>query len=151
MSGVNVVNMPIDVLFFLNEQLEGWKKYLNNEKAAIYLDPPYLAQKKNENSAEETEQNKKRKTYSPGSIYEHNFSEEQHIMFLKLIRQSKAKIIISNYDDNKHIYARYLEDGEGLTAEEKKTYKPFRRIEIETTTTLNDKSEFRTECLWLNF
>ena len=55
----------------------------NRKNVFMYLDPPYLLK---------TRKNRK--------IYPHELSDEQHIKLLTLIKQSKAYIMLSGYDND---------------------------------------------------
>lgn len=62
----------------------------NNENTLIYLDPPYLPELRKKN------------------IYKCEMSRDKHIEMLKLIKQSKSKIILSGYDND--LYNSELSD-----------------------------------------
>lgn len=141
LNGVRVNSMDARIMFLEfknNTNYLHWNEYLNNERVAMYLDPSYLKEK-----------GIKRNGYNPGHYYNYYFTEEEHIQFLKMIQLAKCHIIVSNYDDDKHIYKRYLEYGEGLTKEEMKSFKPFKRLEVDTISTLGQENKVdRTEVLW---
>jgi DNA adenine methylase len=81
----------------------------------MYLDPPYLL---------ETRKNRK--------VYRHELSNEEHEELLKLITNSKAKIIISGYMND--LYQTYLS---GWRLDKK----------VNKDQAGNDK----TECIWWNY
>jgi DNA adenine methylase len=87
----------------------------DRENVLMYLDPPYLL---------ETRKNKK--------VYKHEFEYEEHEELLKLIIRSKAKIIISGYDND--LYNKYL-----------------RGWRKEQRTTKDQAGNRKTECIWLNY
>ena len=86
----------------------------NDENTLIYLDPPYLQNLRKRN------------------MYACEMTDEQNIEILKLIKESKSKIILSGY--NNELYNKELSDW--YTAEKKTTAQ----------TGLH-----RTEKLWINF
>ena len=87
----------------------------NRENVLMYLDPPYLL---------ETRKNKK--------FYKHEFSYEEHEELLKMIVCSKAKIIISGYEND--LYARYLCGWR-----------------MRQTTTKDQAGNRKTETIWMNY
>jgi len=87
----------------------------NRENVFMYLDPPYLL---------ETRKNKK--------VYRFEFTDNDHEELLKLITNSKAKIIISGYENK--LYREYLSGW---------------RFEIKTTK--DQAGNKKCECIWLNF
>jgi DNA adenine methylase len=87
----------------------------DRENVLMYLDPPYLL---------ETRKNKK--------IYKHEFEHGEHEELLKLITNSKAKIIISGYEND--LYKQYLSGWR-----------------IEKTTNNDQAGNRKTECIWLNY
>lgn len=120
------------------EHFNNWIDFVNNPKACMYLDPSYL-------KAADVE----RDNYNPGIYYKRYYTKSQHINLLKSIQMARCYVIVSNYDDEEHLYARYLELGEGLSDEEKRHFKPFKRCEVKTKSTLNpQKAVDRIECLW---
>jgi len=87
----------------------------NRENVLMYLDPPYLL---------ETRKNKK--------VYRHEFTDDEHEELLKLITNSKARIIISGYESE--LYSKYLKDWR-----------------LEKTMTKDQAGNKKTECIWLNY
>ena len=87
----------------------------NRVNVLMYLDPPYLL---------ETRKNRK--------TYKFEFEYEEHQELLKLITNSKAKIIISGYENE--LYRKYLSGWR-----------------MEQTTTKDQAGNRKTECIWLNF
>jgi DNA adenine methylase len=65
-------------------------------------------------------------------VYKHEFEYEEHEELLKLITYSKAKIIISGYEND--LYAKYLSGWR-----------------MEQTTTKDQAGNRKTECIWLNY
>lgn len=96
--------------------------YLNDERAMFYLDAPYL-------SADQEQKNL-------GYCYKGQMELGDHCLLLKTITQSKAKFLISNYDNP--IYREYLAD--------------WTKVVIDTTTSIGGKqNNKRTECIWYNY
>ena len=87
----------------------------DRENVLMYLDPPYLL---------ETRKNKK--------VYKHEFEYAEHEELLKLITCSKAKIIISGYEND--LYSKYLSGWR-----------------MEQRTTKDQAGNRKTECIWLNY
>jgi DNA adenine methylase len=87
----------------------------SRENVLMYLDPPYLL---------ETRKNKK--------AYKHEMSFDEHEELLKLITQSKAKIVISGYMND--LYSKYLSGWR-----------------LETTTNKDQAGNRKTECIWINY
>jgi len=87
----------------------------DRENVLMYLDPPYVL---------ETRKNKK--------YYKHEFSNDDHENLLKLIICSKAKIIISGY--NNDLYSKYLNN--------------WHFDFIKTNDMVGNK---KRECIWFNF
>jgi DNA adenine methylase len=87
----------------------------NRENVLMYLDPPYLL---------ETRKNKK--------MYKHEFEHGEHEELLKLITCSKAKIIISGYEND--LYTKNLSGWR-----------------IEKTTSKDQAGNRKTECVWMNY
>jgi len=87
----------------------------NRENVLMYLDPPYLL---------ETRKHKK--------VYKHELTCDEHEDLLKLICQSKAKIIISGYMNE--LYSSYLKDWR-----------------LEQTRAKDQAGNRRTECIWMNY
>ena len=90
------------------------EKY-NREYVLMYLDPPYVLS---------TRKNKK--------YYSHEMTDEDHIRLCELINKSKAKIILSGYENE--IYESYL--------------KNFKKTNISSFDTRGNK---RTEVIWTNY
>lgn len=86
----------------------------NDENTLIYCDPPYLQSLRKKN------------------IYAHETADEYHFELLKVLKESKSKIVISGYDNP--MYNRLLVDWD--------------TDEIVTTAQMGLK---RTEKIWLNF
>lgn len=117
LDGVSVTEM--DALFLVEE-------HRKESNAMIYLDPPYLNDK-NEDLGEET--------------YAEQFSANDHKRLLEMLlkKDTKAKILISNY--NNDIYNKYLTEENG-----------WKKFEIETYTSVGSKKDNkRTEVLWYNY
>jgi len=87
----------------------------DRENVLMYLDPPYLL---------ETRKNKK--------VYKHEFTDDEHEELLKLITNSKARIIISGYESE--LYSRYLSDWR-----------------LEKTMSKDQAGNKKTECIWFNY
>ena len=87
----------------------------NCENVFMYLDPPYMP---------ETRKKKK--------VYKHELTSDEHEELLKLICQSKAKIIISGY--RSELYTHYLNGWR-----------------LEQTTAKDQAGNNRTECIWMNY
>lgn len=105
--------------FLLNEN------YLNRKDVCFYLDPSYLKP--------EDEQKNLGGTYKFSSDY------NAHELLLKTICNSKARILLSNYD--LPLYNKYLTPARG-----------WHRMEFETKTTVGGaKDNKRTEILWWNY
>ncbi|MEG2537599.1 MAG: DNA adenine methylase [Hydrogenoanaerobacterium sp.] len=129
----------------------GW--YLNNERVMMYLDPSYLQPSVQYKDTEKTEpcdmnctdacrkmQDSSDKDLG-AAVYKQSWSHEEHEKFLKLIRDAKCKILLSNYDVC--LYNRNLSG-----------YKNWHKMQIETTTSVasvSTKSNARTEVLWYNY
>jgi len=45
-----------------------------------------------------------------GALYRHEMDDEQHVQLLKIITRSRAKIVLSGYQND--LYARYLQSWE---------------------------------------
>ena len=86
----------------------------NDENTLIYCDPPYLQSLRKKN------------------MYAHEISEEYHIELLKVLKESKSKIVLSGYDNQ--LYNNALI---GWNTDEKKT--------------TAQMGKHRVEKLWLNF
>lgn len=112
----------IDGNIMFNEYISSntYSQY-DNERTMMYLDPPYLS--------EDTMQDL-------GRVYTGKLSKEIHKQLLETILKSRARILISNYDNE--LYSSMLKD--------------WNKIEIDISTsvggTANNK---RTECLWYNY
>jgi len=87
----------------------------NRENVLMYLDPPYLL---------DTRKNKK--------VYRHEFTNEDHTALLQTIASSRAKIIISGYEND--LYTQYLSGWR-----------------IERTHTKDQAGNCKTECIWMNY
>jgi DNA adenine methylase len=107
----------------------------NHADVVAYLDPPYLRESGSECRGK-----------NPGEFYRYCLNYEQHVELLKRIRRLRCKVLISNYDDSTHLYARYLEQGEEFTGK----FKAWERIECDTVS-VAAQGEARTECFWKNF
>jgi hypothetical protein len=153
LEGVQVFQIDA-YMFFMGEQLllgNGFSKW-NKENVMIYCDPTYLQEDKNAYDGDikplDIEE------YNPGIHYKHYWTYEQHEAFLKCIQCAKCKILVSNYDDKKHLYKDYLEEGYGLKGKDKKNFTPWHRLEYETKTSMsnhNNADTERTEVLWYNY
>lgn len=86
----------------------------NDENTLIYCDPPYLQSLRKKN------------------MYMHEMTDEQHIELLKLLKNSKSKIILSGYDNELY----NLELADWNTAEKQTTAQ---------------MGLHRVEKLWMNF
>jgi DNA adenine methylase len=87
----------------------------NRENVFMYLDPPYVP---------ETRKHKK--------IYAHEMSGAEHGLLLSFLKTSKAKILLSGYDNE--LYREALKDWQ--------TARKF---------TTDEAGNRRTECLWANY
>ena len=87
----------------------------NRENVLIYLDPPYLLS---------TRKNKR--------VYRHELTDVEHEELLKLIVCSKAKIIISGYEND--LYCRYLGGWR-----------------MDHATAKDQAGNTKTECIWMNY
>lgn len=58
-------------------------KNFDKENVLMYLDPPYM-----------------RRTRKSGALYKHEMNNQGHLDLLKLIKNAKAKIVLSGYDDD---------------------------------------------------
>lgn len=87
----------------------------NSQDVLIYIDPPYL-----------------RSTRKSGALYRHEMDRSGHIALLKIISESRAKIIISGYDND-----LYNEKLTGWTKE---------KTMSQTTST-----QMAEETIWMNF
>ncbi|MDR2897508.1 MAG: DNA adenine methylase [Spirochaetaceae bacterium] len=90
------------------------KKY-NRENVLMYLDPPYVLS---------TRKNRK--------IYKHEMDDSDHEKLLEEIKNSKASIIISGYDNdlyNSHL-SKWIKD---------------------TISSVDEKGSNRMECIWMNY
>jgi DNA adenine methylase len=110
----------------------------NRPDTLLYLDPPYLLEQG-------------RIGRNPGNQYRYNMSYDQHVELLVRLRTLKSKILISNYDDQTHLYKRYLEQGECFSSELKSTFQPWTRYEYNTISTIAKGDMNRTECFWCNY
>ena len=94
----------------------------DTEQTLHYVDPPYLMN-----------------TRTGGENYSHEFSEEEHLNLLKLLKSLKGKVVISGYINE--MYSSLLKD-----------WKEYRRIFCCSNSTLNDgKKQLRQEVIWTNF
>ena len=125
-NGVNVF-APQNALTFLLES-----SYINREDVCMYLDPSYLSPQ------EEVKAKKENKPRNLGKAYKQSFDYEDHKVLLELIKDTKAKILISNYDAE--LYNEYLTN-----------YGNWRKLEFETSTSLASGDKNRTEILWYNY
>ncbi len=99
-------------------------QYKDNPKVMMYLDPSYLNDDRKDLGA---------------AVYNRSSDYNEHKRYAKLIQNSKAKIILSNYDIDP--YKTYLDEAHGW----KKEY-------FETTTGVGSKKDNkRTEVLWYNY
>jgi len=130
-GGVNYFHLKLpEVITLASERLKHTKKSLvqienrnvfelipkyNRENVLMYLDPPYLL---------ETRNNKK--------VYKHEFEYEEHEELLKLLVSSKAKIIISGYENE--LYTKYLSGWQK-----------------EQTTSKDQAGNIKNECIWMNY
>lgn len=92
----------------------------DNEDVLFYCDPPYVP---------ETRHNKKAATYA------HEMSLEDHKEMLELLKNAKAKVIISGYDCP--LYKEELKD--------------WRKKTLETKSLISNSGENRQEIIWMNF
>jgi len=87
----------------------------NRDNVLMYLDPPYLLQ-----------------TRAKRKQYRHEMNDEAHIALLEKAVSSKAKIIISGY--NNDLYQKYLKGWN-----------------VDTTIVFDESGNKRTEYLWYNY
>ncbi len=139
----NVIITNMDAKYLLNYDqivkviseygIYGTNNILEND-VIMYCDPPYLK--------EDMLDGNEVRNYTPGLIYkEGDFTYEVHEEFLKLIKNTHYKMIVSNYRDNTHLYDTYLSEYTGWSS-----------IEYETKTTVGSYSNNnRREVLWFNY
>lgn len=138
LEGIQTVCADAQIAFFKNlfnvkdvadkNTIFSMSRYLNDERVMMYLDPSYL----------KPEDEKKDLGVK---FYKQSWSASQHKAFLKLIRDAKCRILLSNYD--LQLYDDYLLD-----------YKNWHRLKIDTTTSFASKSSkdnSRTEVIWYNY
>ncbi|BCM91827.1 hypothetical protein IAD21_03704 [Abditibacteriota bacterium] len=90
------------------------RKYEFNGDELIYSDPPYPI-------------NTRRRKY----IYAYDYTEQNHIDLLEILRQLRCMVMVSSYENE--LYADVLSD--------------WRKITFKAKT----HSDIREECVWLNF
>ncbi|GHV40083.1 DNA methyltransferase [Clostridia bacterium] len=139
-NGVQVVYTPKDKLFPGNAGTLPGAVLLQDARNNFYFDPPYIA-----------EAGKEKDCDKPGSYYRYDWGIEEHRDFLRKIRRAEAKVLVSNYDDVNHLYARYLEHGEGFAPSEMNRFSPWERIEVEAKSTVARGDRGRVECFWRNY
>ncbi len=86
----------------------------NRTDVLMYLDPPYLISTRH------------------GKMYKHEFTDDDHIRLLNFCRESRAKIIISGYENS--LYEQYL--------------KNWNKDDI---TTMCEGGKTRKEIIWMNY
>lgn len=95
------------------------ERYKNNENVFFYLDPPYHWSTRT------------------ATRYETDMNDEQHLKFVDLVLDSKAKMLISGYDCV--IYDKLVNNG-------------WNKIQFEVNTTGGDKKpKKKIETLWKNY
>lgn len=107
----------------------------NTSDTLIYLDPTYLPEVGRRRSRNHT-------------WYTHTLDYKNHVKLLRRIRRSRAKIIISGYEDSTRIYDRYLVEGENCALAD---FTPWVRREIDTISVTARGDKRRTEILWSNY
>lgn len=130
--------------------------YINMPEVMMYLDPSYLKQVIKSVDFEKSELTnrekilaliRERKPENVGEIYKQSWDYDRHVEFLKVIRDAKCRILLSNYDDETEIYKRILVD-------ENSDKTKWRRVEFQTKTTAGNAKSMdkdRTEVLWFNY
>ncbi|MDE5888611.1 MAG: DNA adenine methylase, partial [Bacilli bacterium] len=95
------------------------EKYKDNENVFMYLDPPY------------------HQSTRTAARYEVDMTNEQHYVFINLVLNSKAKMLISGYDCEP--YNKLVENG-------------WEKIQFEVNTVSgNKKPKTKIETLWKNY
>jgi DNA adenine methylase len=90
-------------------------KEYDHENVLIYIDPPYPRPVRNKNK-----------------LYKHEMTDDDHIRLLEAVTGSKARILISGYDNT--MYGTYLTDWHK-----------------DTRMTFDDASNKKTETVWRNY
>lgn len=80
-----ISNRLKNVLLFNKNAFDLIPEYTNNKNALIYIDPPYVHSKRNNNSIK---------------VYDTEMNDYEHIKLIELIRYAKAKIVLSGYDND---------------------------------------------------
>lgn len=101
-SGLNIVQIENQNALKLIERY-------NSPYVFMYLDPPYVMSTRSKR------------------LYKHEMDREDHIKLIRKIRQSKAKIMISGYDNE--LYSKYLSKWNKKTI---KQTTEFHKTKIET-------------------
>lgn len=115
LEGIEIQNQDCMILL---------EKYKNNKDMLIYLDPPYnpLAMK------------------NPKTYAEHSWTVEQHKILVDRLLETKAKVILSGYDNDKCDTYKPLEDAGWLKVKLK---------EAHIASSVSDRKE--SEYIWINF
>lgn len=101
------------------DALELIEKYKNNDNVFMYLDPPYHWSTRT------------------SARYETDMNDEQHLKFIDLVVDCKAKMLISGYDCE--IYDKLVDNG-------------WNKIQFEVNTISGDKKpKTKIETLWKNY
>lgn len=87
----------------------------NTPDVLIYIDPPYV-----------------RSSRKSGALYRFEMDDEQHMQLLEIITRSRAKIILSGYQNN--LYDRYLKDWK-----------------TDSTMSQTTSTEMALETIWMNY
>lgn len=81
---IQVIRHSLKNTDFINDDYSIIEPYLWNPNHSIYLDPPYLLRTRNS-----------KKLYG-----QYEWSDEQHINMLKLIKNSNAQVLVSGYESD---------------------------------------------------
>ena len=87
----------------------------NTPDALIYIDPPYV-----------------RSSRKSGALYRFEMDDRQHVQLLEIITKSRAKIILSGYQNE--LYDRYLKDWK-----------------TDSTMSQTTSTEMALETIWMNY
>lgn len=112
-SIVNISAMLKNAEIECRDAIEVIEKY-NNDNVFMYIDPPYVLSTRYRD------------------YYKHELSDEDHIKLLEVINKSKAKIMLSGYDNE--IYSRYLNEWTKLSFK-----------------VAGEKGIIKVETLWMNY